>query len=58
MSMRMVVRWETEKTFEVDEDTLLDAETAAAVAMREHLAEMFEDGTPSMEEFDIFESGE
>jgi hypothetical protein len=47
------VRYEWVREYTVVADYDSDAEVQAALLAKEALAEQFEEGTPSMEEFDI-----
>lgn len=46
-------RWEWAKEITVEADNYIEAEIAAVQRAKDDLAEQFEDGTPSMDEFDL-----
>lgn len=50
-------RYEWVREYEVDADNYADAEVQAVLLAKDELAERFEEGTPSMEEFDLTDAG-
>lgn len=57
MKFLMETRWEWVEEIEVEADHVMEAEVLAVTQAKERLAELFEDGTPSMEEFDLLHLG-
>lgn len=50
---KVEVRYEWVRTYTVDADNFPDAEVQAVLKAKDDLAEQFEEGTPSMEAFDV-----
>ena len=53
--VEVVYEWRREYT--VDADNYSDAEVQAVLRAKDELAEQFEEGTPSAEEFDVTDLG-